>query len=65
MTNPIRKFHFNQGYYQCQDDLIIWLNALDTSEMEVKDFRSALWHHLMETRPSEPRGDSNEEEDSV
>ena len=43
---------FNKGYYQFGDDIMHWLNALDSSDMTVRDFRSALWHFILESKPN-------------
>lgn len=33
---------FNRGYYKATDDLMHWLNALDTEGMSVKDLRKEI-----------------------
>ena len=39
------------GFYEAGDNLLHWLNSLDSSEMSVKDFRSALVHKILEMSP--------------
>lgn len=63
---------FREGYYQCGDDVMNWLNSLDSSEMTVTDFRNALNHFVLTIRPdftrypySDSRTNLNKEEDSV
>jgi hypothetical protein len=60
--NP-KNFHFNRGFYECGDDIMFWLNSLDTSEMEIKDLRSAIWHFILERRPNDTSGYSDKEKD--
>ena len=49
------KHHFNSGYYQALDDIACWLQACDSSEMTVRDFRSALYTQILELRPNASR----------
>jgi hypothetical protein len=59
----MKKLHFDRGYYQCGDDVLGWLNSLDSSGMEVKDLRSAIWHFILGAQPNDPSRYSNEEKD--
>ena len=38
------------GFYEAGDHLLNWLNALDTEDMTVKDFRSALVHEILQMK---------------
>ena len=43
---------FREGYFLCGDDIMNWINSCDSSEMTITDFRSALWHHILDARPN-------------
>lgn len=45
--------HFNRGYYHALDEVMNWINACDSGEMTVKEFRSLLWLRLLDMRPND------------
>lgn len=53
MTMPSLSNHAREAC-AFADDLMNWLNALDSSEMEAKDVRSAVCHWALEYRGSQP-----------
>lgn len=63
---------YREGYFQCGDDIMNWINAQDSSEMTVKEFRSLLWTKILDCRPdyrnysySDTRRNPNKEEDTL
>lgn len=40
--------------WEFADKLMNWLNALDSSEMQAKDVRSAVYHWVLDFRPQKP-----------
>jgi hypothetical protein len=42
---------YSRGFYQFGDDILNWLNSLDSTEMEAKDVRSAITHKILDMRP--------------
>lgn len=49
MTQRIH--HFNQGYYTALDQLLMWLNGEDTSEMTGDQTRRYIYGHIMGMKP--------------
>jgi hypothetical protein len=47
--------YFDRGYYQALDDIECWINACDSSEMTVKEFRTALYSEILTLRPNASR----------
>ncbi len=41
----------NRGYWRATDELLVWINALDTEHMNPAQVRSAFYQKLMEMRP--------------
>ncbi len=42
---------YNDGYYTAMEDVLKFLNSLDTSEMTVKQVRSKISSFCIEARP--------------
>ena len=38
------------GFYEAGDNILSWMNSVDSSEMSVKDFRKALTHKILEMK---------------
>ena len=53
-TDPesIARGHYGRGYYTAADDLANFINALDTSQMDGKQVRTAIYSKCLEMRPS-------------
>ncbi len=42
---------FNNGYWAATDDILSWINSVDSGDMLVKDFRSAINKRILDMRP--------------
>lgn len=53
------------GFYDCGDRILAWINQLDSSEMSVKEVRSALVAKILEMQPYGRGTAAQPEEDSL